>query len=238
MLAKHSSQSALVAFVIILFVTCANAHYDENAVCLLAHEQNAFIDPPQNVTCGQGYLDGLPPAPNAYVPYPFCAAHFGGIDLAHFGEPSRWLAPIVQFILPSFIFSMNIPRGQMLLPAHIVRTVEAQAALRHNLWQTLIVSFWHLVLFLLVTIDSLLWVFLILAMAGPMMVSALHEAVLDHKIVRALYNPSHLTLNELDEPRRNGVTGEVGTNASNTPWNNIPLLTSPEHLRAAEQSRR
>jgi hypothetical protein len=228
--AKYTQQGAIVPLIISLLLASANGHYNADDVCTLAQKQNAFVDVSHNVTCRQRYLDGLPPAPNAFVPYTFCKAHFDGIELAQWGQPSSWLAPIVQFILPSFIFSMNIPRGQMFLPAKIIRTVETQAALRHNIWQACLVSFWHFILFLLIALDSLLWVFCILAFAGPMMASALQEAVLDHKIVRALHSPLFSRLAGPEElleitdagEDSSGVSNEVLRINSVANWRRIP----------------
>jgi len=94
-------------------------------------------------------------------------------------KPSEWAASLLQFILPAVIFSMTIPRRRKLevfdklfdfdINREVLRVVPS-----------------FLGAGLIVTIDTLLWVFIIFAGAGPMLVGGIHEAVLDGRIVMHL----------------------------------------------------
>jgi hypothetical protein len=98
-----------------LFASPASAKYDDVRCCNSASVLNAFHPAPtQAIICGQEYDASRRAAPALYVPYQFCKANCGGIGLSNFTKPSSWAAPIVQFILPSVIFSMSIPRRKML----------------------------------------------------------------------------------------------------------------------------
>lgn len=179
--------------------------YDESVCCNKAKEDNVFTlnvtkDPvtgqilsSEGPICGQMYNDTLMPAPELKVSYAYCKSNCGGFGLSKGDEPGQWAAPIVQFLLPSVIFSMNVPRRHILL---------SNSQFKDWIWKklpqerpkamTILVG---IVLLALDTFfgafDALLWIVVVMGMAGPMMVGGLHEAVLDYKIVRALKEGVH-----------------------------------------------
>lgn len=59
------------------------------------------------------YSQSIPAAPKLYISYNFCRQNCDGFGLSQGHKPSQWAAPMVQFTLPSVIFSMTIPRRRM-----------------------------------------------------------------------------------------------------------------------------
>jgi hypothetical protein len=149
--------------------------YDQNACCELAKSEGAFIAPVpllENQTCGQTYSPGLPAAQPLWVAYRFCSSQCPGIQLSKFGTPSEWAAPLVSFILPSIIFSMTIPRRKKIdfnyqfefeWPRHATR----YPRVNDNL-QLLCSLLCFMVLLIPVTIDTVIWISVIVVGAGNM----------------------------------------------------------------------
>ena len=144
------------------------ARYSDATCCNLARAENAFINSPATIICGQEYNASIGAAHPLMIPYSFCTSKCPGFGLAEGRKPGQWAAPIVQFILPSIIFSMSIPRRYTYLP-----NLDRQAFLPgrdpgFRAWFR-----WHgwslVVLFasaLLMAIDTLIWVFIIMCLAG------------------------------------------------------------------------
>lgn len=102
-----------LAFVFIILCSSQVNAYDGAVCCDLAKSQGAFIgDVPEvgRQVCGQSYAPGLDPASVLSVAFQWCWDNCGGMDLSLWKEVDSWLAPVVQFILPSVIFAMAIPR--------------------------------------------------------------------------------------------------------------------------------
>ncbi|EGO54959.1 hypothetical protein NEUTE1DRAFT_111545 [Neurospora tetrasperma FGSC 2508] len=189
--------------------TDAVHRYNEPKCCLDAVASNKFTlnitrDPDTGAIvsgeapiCGQMYNGTLTPAPEIKVSYDYCMKNCGGFGLSKGDEPGQWAAPIVQFLLPSVIFSMNVPRRHILLSTSrfkdwIWRILPRPQDGKARKAVTFLVG---IVLLALDTLsgafDALLWIVVVMGMAGPMMVGGLHEAVLDYKIVRALKKGAH-----------------------------------------------
>ncbi|KAK3486281.1 hypothetical protein B0T13DRAFT_158361 [Neurospora crassa] len=189
--------------------TDAVHRYNEPQCCLDAVASNNYTlnitrDPKTKAIvsgeapiCGQMYNHTLKAAPEIMVSYAYCKSKCGGFGLSKGDEPGQWAAPIVQFLLPSVIFSMNVPRRHILLSTSrfkdwIWRILPLPQNGKARKAVTLLVG---IVLLALDTLsgafDALLWIIVVMGMAGPMMVGGLHEAVLDYKIVRALKEGAH-----------------------------------------------
>lgn len=173
--------------VLIFFSTHASA-FNSAACCNLAQSRNAFLDPPPptNISCGNTYInDTIPAATSLFVSYQFCKSECPGYRKSGWGSPSEWAAPIVQFLLPSIIFSMSIPRPIQFLSTEILEEMWIDDATGQ--FARLAISLLLLPLAMACAIlDTVTWVVIIMSMAGPMMVAGLHEAMLDYKILSAL----------------------------------------------------
>ncbi|KAF5980215.1 glycoside hydrolase family 3 [Fusarium coicis] len=171
--------------------------YSDKACCNRAREKNAFVSPSNgsaasmdNIVCGQVYNESSPAALDAYVTYIFCKSECGGWGVSSVENADQWAGPIVQFILPSVIFSMNIPRT-----FEFVSSQWLDILVLSNLrgWKRAVLSL--LLTFpalFFVAADTIIWVMTIMCMAGPMMVAGLHEALLDFKILKALKRRTYI----------------------------------------------
>ncbi|KAF4960767.1 hypothetical protein FGADI_710 [Fusarium gaditjirri] len=222
-----------VTYILTLFVyarlaTVASS-YSDKACCNRAREENAFVSPNNgnatpmdDIVCGQIYNESSPAAPDAYVTYNFCKSECSGWGVSSVDNADQWAGPIVQFLLPSVIFSMNIPRRFEFVSSQWLDILVLSG---RRGWKravlSLVMTFPAL---LFVAADTVIWVMTIMCMAGPMMVAGLHEALLDFKILRALKRRTYIPETFVDEPRgsegipldpmgqssvRNNVSGEI-----------------------------
>ncbi|KAH8595794.1 hypothetical protein B0O99DRAFT_143579 [Bisporella sp. PMI_857] len=162
--------------------------YHGDTCCNLAKSEGAFISPPPlaNQICGQSYDPRLPPAPDLLVSYKFCSSRCGGMGLSNARIPSQWAAPLVQFILPSVIFSMTIPRRKRIGFEWMFdwRCKWTRFSIVNN-GIRLAVSFVLFALqFIPVFVDTILWISIIIVGAGNMIIGGIYEAHLDYRIVK------------------------------------------------------
>ncbi|ETS86092.1 hypothetical protein PFICI_04117 [Pestalotiopsis fici W106-1] len=117
-------------------------------------------------------------APRVLVPYRWCAEHCSGWELSHYNSLQQWIGPLVQFILPCLAFCLSIPRGwKISLPRWIFESDEDN-----------IVAFFaypakFIIAFILVFFDTIIWLSICFAFAGPMFMSAVYEYMLDGMIL-------------------------------------------------------
>jgi len=165
------------------FVWMSRIHaYDGETCCKLAKAQQAFVDDVpdfMNQTCGQSYEPNLPPALPLHVPFRFCSDRCGGMDLTRREETGSWTAPIVQFILPSVIFSMTIPRQKKIEFDYLFDFDLDNGVLRLSISMLL-----FLVILIPVLIDTVIWISTIVVAAGNMIVSGIYEAFIDYRIIK------------------------------------------------------
>jgi hypothetical protein len=223
---KSVHTTVIVLLLLLLFLESASARYYDDQCCSSALSANAFHPAPtQPPICGQEYNQSIPAAPKANIRYSFCRQNCSGFGLSQGHHPSQWAAPIVQFILPSVIFSMTIPRRRMFslslgrnptfggVGAHcggerVIGALKAFFKLLGSLFTSVI-------RFSIVIFDNIIWIAIILALAGPMMLSGLHEAVLDWRILTALSNYPMRDDFEVVELLATVVSGNLLLNSDN-----------------------
>ncbi|EXL65512.1 hypothetical protein FOPG_18262 [Fusarium oxysporum f. sp. conglutinans race 2 54008] len=224
--------SYLLTLLIYARLATVASSYSDKACCNRAREKNAFVSPNNgiatlmnNIVCGQSFNESYSAAPDAYVTYNFCKSECSGWGISSADNPDQWAGPIVQFLLPSVIFSMNIPRRFEFISS---RWLEDLVLRNRHGWKRAVLSLlMTMPALLFVTADAIIWVMAIMSMAGPMMVAGLHEALLDFKILKALEGrtyipgrvagepnvPGEIALGPLDENvARNNVAGEIEPN--------------------------
>ncbi|KAH7188000.1 hypothetical protein DER44DRAFT_816377 [Fusarium oxysporum] len=224
--------SYLLALLVYARLATVASSYSDKACCNRAREKNAFVSPNNgiatlmnNIVCGQSYNESSSAAPDAYVTYNFCKSECSGWGISSADNPDQWAGPIVQFLLPSVIFSMNIPRRFEFISS---RWLEDLVLRNRHGWKRAVLSLlMTMPALLFVTADAIIWVMAIMSMAGPMMVAGLHEALLDFKILKALEGRTYIPGSIADEPNvpgeiapgplgekvaRNNVTGEIEPN--------------------------
>lgn len=139
------------------------------------------------------------------------------MGLSKTSAPNEWAAPLVQFILPSVIFSMSVPRRKKIEFDYVfgesfvrrrhggsfhclvlcdileerangVLDWEREWWRGHNHFNDFLQLARSLVIFTLllipVTIDTIIWISVIMVGAGNMLIGALYEAHLDYRVVK------------------------------------------------------
>ncbi len=183
--------------------------YDGTTCCELAKSEGAFINPVpafENQTCGQTYSTSLNAAMPLYVNYTFCSSKCRGMGLSKLKEPSEWAAPLVQFILPSVIFSMTIPRRKKIEFDYVFdRRIEITKKKRwfwiNDFAQLARSMVYFSIILFPVFIDTIVWIAVIVVGAGNMLTGGLYEAFLDYRIVRYVEKMNHSGGDDLDETK-------------------------------------
>ena len=185
--------SKWVVLTVLFYPRAVLTGYDETACCNKALRDRAFIEtstPVDDYICGQRYDASIPPAPDLRINYTYCIDHCSGVGLPNASMSSLWVGLIVQFLLPSVIFSMTIPRQQKIevgkiLNAPVLANIRFRwlsGLFKLGVW--LVVSI--LLVIPLVILDSILWISAIVTTAGPMMIGGLYEALLDSRLLEII----------------------------------------------------
>lgn len=141
--------------------------------------------------CGAAWSDDGAAAPVVRVPYGWCLSQCGGWEISRVDVLSQWIGPLVQFILPSLAFCLNVPRVRKLrIPDGVFQAHPRSAGGFVTYWFRL---GWAL---LLMTVDTFVWLSVCFAFAGPMLLSAVYEFILDRKVLEFLSPPRGKTKRE------------------------------------------
>lgn len=134
--------------------------------------------------CGASWSGDWQGAPVVRVPYGWCRSECGGWQISTFDVLSQWIGPLVQFILPSLAFCLNVPRvRKVAIPNGIFQAHPRSVVGFLTYWIRL---GWAICL---MTIDTFIWLSICFAFAGPMLLSAVHEFILDRKVLEFLSPP-------------------------------------------------
>lgn len=131
--------------------------------------------------CGAKYTGNNTGAPKVIVQYDWCNKNCGGWTKSSNDNLQQWIAPLVGFILPSLVFCLNIPRRRKLLVGD--RWFKARPGRTIGFFGA---PFQATGAALLVGLDTLIWLGVCFAAAGPMIVSGVYEAFLDNEILSVL----------------------------------------------------
>lgn len=134
--------------------------------------------------CGATWNGDWAGAPVVRVPYTWCTSQCGGWEMSHFDVLSQWIGPLVQFILPSLAFCLNVPRVRKLaIPSFIFQAQPRSLRGFATYWFRL---GWAMAL---MTVDTFIWLSVCFAFAGPMLLSAVYESIIDRKLLEFLSPP-------------------------------------------------
>ncbi len=152
--------------------------------CNIALDTLAYLNksiPYDDYICGQAYQATIPPAPPLLVSTSWCRQKCPGYALSAPSDTIAWAAPLIQYILPAVIFSMTIPRRLVLEPPRwfFDFNVNHMSGLIKALFSLCVAG-------MIVTIDTAVWVFVIMLAPAPFIFSGLVEVVLDYRIIRNL----------------------------------------------------
>jgi hypothetical protein len=118
------------------------------------------------------------------VTYNWCVDTCPGWEISRFTVLQQWVGPLVQFIIPSLAFCINIPRTRKLaIPDVVFRAHPRTLFGLGTYWIRLLGA---LVIMLL---DTVVWLSICFAFAGPMLLSAVYEYALDRKVLEFLSPP-------------------------------------------------
>jgi len=158
------------------------------------------------------------------------------MGLSKGSQPSEWAAPLVQFILPSVIFSMTIPRRKKIEFDYLFDwkrdiTTKKRWLWVNNLIQLAVSMFFFSIILIPVTIDTIVWIAVIVVGAGNMLIGGLYEAHLDYRIVKYINNMGRSDLDEtkLEIKRELLVTIAAG-NLKLEKENGSPQVTIPKSI--------
>jgi hypothetical protein len=117
------------------------------------------------------------------------------MQLSKASEPTQWASVLINFILPSVIFSMTIPRRKKIELNYLFEFKWPRRSTRYpkvnDYLQLLFSLICFLVLLIRVTIDTVLWISVIVIGAGNMLVGGLYEAHLDYRIMKYTKDRAH-----------------------------------------------
>ncbi|KAI1806667.1 hypothetical protein F4811DRAFT_568481 [Daldinia bambusicola] len=135
--------------------------------------------------CGATFNGDLRGAPVVRIPYYQCTAQCPGWEISHSNAMQQWIGPLVQFIVPSLAFCTNVPRTHKLAIPEIVFKAHPRTIVGF-------VTYWIRLLgaVMLMTLDTVVWLGICFAFAGPMLLSAVYEYALDRKILEFMAPPN------------------------------------------------
>ena len=135
----------------------------------------------QQYPCGASYIGSRFGAPPVTVSYGWCSSHCPGWQRSESAKLNQWVLPVFGFIVPAIIFCLSIPRRRKLeiweglfnVPLHAITSAPRT-------------PFIAISAFVLVSIDTIAWLMVTFAMAGPILTSGIYEALLDNRILAYL----------------------------------------------------
>ncbi|OAA60971.1 hypothetical protein SPI_04995 [Niveomyces insectorum RCEF 264] len=131
-------------------------------------------------------------APVVQVNYTWLADTCPGWALSSKDNLNAWLQPLSGFLVPAVIFCLSIPRRRKLAVPRLFFAPD-QAGIKSYL----LAPFGATLALLMVSVDTIVWLCICFAFAGPMILSGLYEAILDNRILEYLklkIDESRLTL--------------------------------------------
>ncbi|KAI0402795.1 hypothetical protein F4802DRAFT_608492 [Xylaria palmicola] len=159
----------------------------------LSYTEASFVDPGVSVEgllsaarggafpCGAEFTGDMSGAPVVSVTYNWCVDKCPGWEISHFNILQQWVGPLVQFIVPSLAFCTNVPRTRKLGIPDVVFKAHPRTLVG-------LATYWIRLLgaLILMLLDTVVWLSICFAFAGPMLLSAVYEYALDRKVLEFL----------------------------------------------------
>ena len=125
--------------------------------------------------CGQTYDRNTPPAQEITISLDQCLAQSPGWEKSRIDKASQWAGPLLGFLLPALGFIIVIPREWTIEISALRASLH-----RGNTWR----QWFRLVpMFGALAVDTLLGIVVVFGWAGPFIVGAIHEVLVDHIIL-------------------------------------------------------
>jgi hypothetical protein len=130
--------------------------------------------------CGATFNGDRSGVSSVSASYNWCNQECTGWEKSQSGKLNQWLQPFVGFILPAVIFCLSVPRRKKLsLPPFVFPERIDIITLPWAIFCSITAGF-------IVAIDTIIWLFVVFAFSGPMLLSGIYEAWLDKKVVDSL----------------------------------------------------
>ena len=128
--------------------------------------------------CGAKYIGEREGAPLVQVSYRYCKENCNGWQISKSSEINQWVSPLIGFLIPAVIFSLAIPRRRKVnLPESLFDVELGEVgSLPRTLYLVPAAA-------VLATIDTVQWLMTVFALAGPILLSGIYEAILDSRIL-------------------------------------------------------
>jgi hypothetical protein len=128
--------------------------------------------------CGATYDGDSAGVSSVTVSYIWCHQECGGWQGSQSQKLNQLLQPFVGFILPAVIFCLNIPRRSKLsLPPFVFpEAIDRPITFLWAIFCALTAGF-------IVAVDTIIWLFVVFALSGPMLLSGIYEAWIDKKVI-------------------------------------------------------
>jgi hypothetical protein len=140
---------------------------------------SSFRPPTSQYPCGATWQGDRAGAPSVKASYTWCNQQCPGWELSHSQKLNEWLQPFVGFILPAVIFTLNVPRRRKLSLPDFVFPED----ITKNPVTFAVACCCALTAAIIVTIDTILWLCAVFALAGPLILSGLYEAWIDKRVL-------------------------------------------------------
>ncbi|KAI0200264.1 hypothetical protein F4808DRAFT_173359 [Astrocystis sublimbata] len=159
----------------------------------LSYADTSFVDPRVSINdlldssqsnafpCGAEYTGSDRGSPLISVTYTWCTQKCPGWEISHISVLQQWVGPLVQFIIPCLAFCTNVPQTRKLAIPDVVFRAHPRTAIG-------LATYWiRLLGALVITLaDTVVWLSICFAFAGPMLLSAVYEYALDRKVLEFL----------------------------------------------------
>lgn len=132
--------------------------------------------------CGATYTGDSKGASTVKITYDWCYNYCPGWEVSQASKLTQWLQPLIGFILPSIVFALNVPRRRKLQLPDWVFPRDIADPLRF-LGAIVCAS----VAALIMAIDTIIWLLVVFALAGPLLLSGLYEAWQDKRVVDCVH---------------------------------------------------
>jgi hypothetical protein len=169
--------------------------------------------------CGATFNGNLAGAPYVRGLYQWTEDICPGWQISQATKLQQWVGPMVGFILTSLVFCLSIPRRRKLEVSDKLFMPGPGGS-----WSFLLSPVGFLLAALLVTIDTLLWLSLCFAFAGPMILSGVYEAFLDNRILRFLNGTATLRSDVKARLLFIILVGNLDLNGNDSEFKNTLLL--------------
>ncbi|KAI9851004.1 MAG: hypothetical protein M1838_004696, partial [Thelocarpon superellum] len=179
---------------------------------------DAFLN---SFPCNASYSQNPNGSPTVAVSFNWCSSNCGGWELSSGSNLKQWVQPLVGFILPAVVFCLAIPRRRRLyipdslFPSDVTNWMKLFKAM-----------FFAITAALIVTVDTIVWLCVVFAFSGPLLLSGLYEALLDKRVIDHMQEKLDNRRLSVQMRARIYYTVLVGNLDVDQAWNSTMDLTS------------